>query len=520
MNLGAARASQVKPVPSCPESFSAYQESLVEEKKIYDNCKEVHNLPPIFHYWSNRHLLPKLQSFGFSSPTGMFAKQLDLFCGSGAVSWPSRAKRFLSLGAGNCDREIDLALCLKGDFTIDCLDLNPTMLERGRRASESAGLSLHLNFIPADLNSWKAADEYDAIIANQSLHHVVNLEGLFDQVKRSLRPGGQFLISDMIGRNGHQRWPEALDVIHEFWRKLPPSYRFNQLVGYYEELYQSWDCSVEGFEGVRSQDILPLLLEHFHFRLFIAYGNVIDPFIDRAFGCHFDPAAEWDRSLIDQVHQRDEDELASGRLKPTHVIAIVTNEPCAAPQFSGHFSPEFCVRAPEKNPSSLRQKVLPPYDWNSWPHDQQEELKIACGRLAETGREIKQRTGWALGLNNELEERTAWALSLAKDVQDRTSWALRLEKDLEDRTAGALSLQSEVEKRTAWALDLKQQVEALENEVEERTLWALRLKRELAEQTSRAQQLENELYRLIHNPIHLLARLLKGMRNRLLNFVD
>jgi hypothetical protein len=147
MNLGAARASQVKPVPTCPESFSAYQNSLAEEKKIYENCRDVHNLPPIFHYWSNRHLLPKLQRFGFTSPAGMFARQLGLSCASGLASRPSRARRFLSLGAGNCDLEIELAQSLKGDFTLDCLDLNPTMLERGERAAEVAGLSSNLKFI-------------------------------------------------------------------------------------------------------------------------------------------------------------------------------------------------------------------------------------------------------------------------------------------------------------------------------------------------------------------------------------
>jgi len=520
MNLGAARASLVKPVPSCPESFSAYEDSLAEEKKIYENCKDVHNLPPIFHYWSNRHLLPKLQQFGFNSPAGMFAKQLDLLCGSEAISRPSRVKRFLSLGAGNCDLEIELARSLKGDFTLDCVDLNTTMLERGQRVAESAGLASRLNFIPADLNRWEATDEYDAIIANQSLHHILNLESLFAEVRRSLRPGGQFLISDMIGRNGHQRWPEALDVIHEYWRRLPPSYRFNQLVGYYEELYQSWDCSIEGFEGVRSQDILPLLVEQFHFHLFIPYGNVIDPFIDRAFGCHFDSSTEWDRTFIDEVHQRDEHELASGRLKPTHMIAIVEAEPCTAPRFSEYLSPASCVRAPEKNTPSLCQSHLSPYHWGSWPQEPRRELEIACCRLADGGREIKQRTAWALSLHHQLEARTAWALSLQRDVQTRTVWAFSNDAELQHRTAWALSLQSEIEKRTAWALDLKEQVETLESQVEERTLWALQLKRDLADQISRAQQFEDELYRLIHDPLHFLARLLRGIRNRLFNLVN
>jgi ubiquinone/menaquinone biosynthesis C-methylase UbiE len=483
MNRGAARA--------CPET--SYQEALAAEKSIYGNCVDVHHLPPIFHYWSNRHLVPKLQPFGFSSPAGMFAKNLR-----------GKGLRILSLGAGNCDLEIQLAQNLEDEFHLDCVDLNPAMLERGRIAAGQAGVSL--NFIQADLNHWSAEAGYDAVIANQFLHHVVNLEGLFDQVKRSLRPGGQFLISDMIGRNGHQRWPEALEVIHEFWRKLPPSYRFNQLVGYYEEMYQSWDCSVQGFEGIRSQDILPLLLEQFHFRLFVAYGNVIDPFIDRAFGGHFDPAAEWDRNFIDQVHQRDEEELASGRLKPTHMIAVLTHEPGAR---FGNFEPESCVR--RLTTPGLVSTPGNPYDWNAWPHDTRRELEIACQRIAGAGREIRQRTEWALGLAAQLEEKTAWALSLEQDVRDFKAWALSIEKELEHRTAWASSLQADVEQRTGLALRLQQEVAALELLVEERTLWALRVKQELAEQTLRAERLERELYDLTHKPMYFLRRVLKRL---------
>jgi ubiquinone/menaquinone biosynthesis C-methylase UbiE len=507
MNLGAEWASLVKPVPSCPEPFHSYQDSLAEESKIYENCRDVHNLPPIFHYWSNRHILPKLESFGFNGPVGMFEKHLS------AVG--SRPGRFLSLGAGNCDLEIDLARGMKGAFRIDCVDLNTSMLERGRQSADRARLSAHLSFIRADLNTWKGDTEYDAIIANQSLHHVVNLEGLFDEVKRSLRPGGEFLISDMIGRNGHQRWPEALDVVQEYWRELPPSYRSNQLLGDYEELYQSWDCSVQGFEGVRSQDILPLLLKQFHFHVFIAYGNVIDPFVDRAFGGHFNPSLEWDRSFIDKVHERDEKELASGRLKPTHMIAVVKKERCSRPRFLKNQSPEFCVRAPENNTTSLSKRAPSPYQWDSWPHDRQRELEIVCRQLAETGHEIKKRTAWALTLSNQLEERTAWALSLERDVQASAAYAKSIERELVSRSDWALSLQSELDNRTSWALDLKQQVEALEIAVEERTAWALRVKEDLANQTARATEAERELYELMHNPIHLVARILKSLRNRL-----
>ncbi len=446
-------------------SLESYRQSLETEKRVYANCVNIHHLPPIFHYWSNRHLLPKLQAFGFTSPARMFAGHLENVCANSP-----KPPRFLSLGAGNCDLELELAARLqRHDFIIDCLDLNPVMLERGRGAARRQGLSARLNFLAADLNAWKSAHSYDAIIASQSLHHVVNLEGLFDQVAQSLRPGAKLLISDMIGRNGHRRWPEALEIVREFWRNLPPSYRFNRVLDYYEEMYQDWDCSLEGFEGVRSQDVLPLLLDRFHFHFFLGYGNVIDPFIDRAFGPNFDPASEWDRNFIDEVHRRDERELASGRLTPTHMIAIVAREP-------GKFHPQSSVR---KSDSVAAPAPPQPYAW-TWPHDPQMELETACRHLARSGREIEQRTNWALSLRDQLQERTAWAQHLEKDLQAHTAWARQLERDLEARTRWAQTLQLDLATRTELAVTLQQKIDNLETEIEERTNWALRLKTELA----------------------------------------
>jgi 2-polyprenyl-3-methyl-5-hydroxy-6-metoxy-1,4-benzoquinol methylase len=132
------------------------------------------------------------------------------------------------------------------------------MLERGRTLAKQSGVSGNLTFTQGDFNTWQPERSYDAVVANQALHHVVTLEGLFANIRASLRPDGIFVTSDMIGRNGHMRWPEALEIVHEFWRQLPESYRYNRQLKRYEELYQNWDCSTEGFEGIRAQDILPL----------------------------------------------------------------------------------------------------------------------------------------------------------------------------------------------------------------------------------------------------------------------
>jgi SAM-dependent methyltransferase len=231
------------------------------------------------------------------------------------------------------------------DFVIECVDLNPAMLERGVTLAMETGVAGHILVREADFNAWQPDGLYDAVFANQSLHHVLKLEGLFEAVERALPAHGRFITSDMIGRNGHMRWPEAMDILHEFWRELPRHYRYNVQLRRYEELLEYWDCSTEGFEGIRAQDILPLLVDRFDFELFVPYGNIIDPFIDRSFGPHFNVEAEWDRDFIDHVHARDEAEIHAGRITPTHMMAVMRKRPYAGEmQRRDHLTPTFCIR--------------------------------------------------------------------------------------------------------------------------------------------------------------------------------
>src|SRR5262249_51826437 len=98
------------------------------------------------------------------------------------------------------------------------------------------------------------------------------------------------------------------------------------------------------FEGIRAQDILPLLVTRFNFELFIAFGNVIDVFVDRSFSPNFDPASAADRAFIDRVQALDQSEIESGRIKPTHMVAVMSRTPVAETKLHKHLSPEFCIR--------------------------------------------------------------------------------------------------------------------------------------------------------------------------------
>lgn len=494
------------PRKDCPEMVGepSYLARVAMEKSVYAHDERIHDLPAIHHYWSQKHLRPKLQLMGLTDEKHLFEKHLEMRC----VAGTSRMQRFVSIGAGNCDLEIELTLRLQSSghraFVIDCVDLNPEMLARGVAAAAELGVADRIHVVAADFNEWNPEHEYDAVLANQSLHHVLKLEHLFDQIKGCLKEGGRFIVSDIIGRNGHQRWPEALQMVRRFWRRLPPSYRFNQKLHRYEEIFEDWDCSQESFEGIRSQDILQLLMERFHFHLFFAFGNIIEPFVDRHFGQHFDATAEWDRAFIDEVARRDEEEIRSGRIKPAHMMAVLANEAPSTLIHASPLTPEFCLRSPNVSADSGPPSKEDPYQWDAWPHDPRQELEIACRMLkgaedrirelkkdVERSQNLIRRFGaevdrvnqtleetvvWAQRLDKEVvelqslvEERTAWAQKLDAEIADRTAWALRLQQELQESMASIQRLQQESDDHRRWALQLDEELRGID--------WARRINR-------------------------------------------
>lgn len=331
-----------------PATTDDYQARIASELAVYDDCANVHELPDIFHYWSNKHLAPnKFHRFGITDPEQFFF----LYAAKFRDAHPDRAMRMVSLGSGNCDMEARLARRLLDsnidNFSIDCIDINQAMLERGKTHAGSLGVANYVFPEYGDFNQWRPRGTYDLVLANQCLHHVVELENLFTAIQSVLGADGYFLVSDMIGRNGHQRWPEALSIVGEFWQELPEAYRYNRLMKRMEPEYINHDCSVFGFEGIRAQDILPLLVDNFHFELFIPFANLVMVFIDRPFGHNFDAEATWDRDFIDRVHARDEAAMLSGEITPTQMLGVLRNGVVETTLVDPRLTPEFCIRRPD-----------------------------------------------------------------------------------------------------------------------------------------------------------------------------
>lgn len=325
--------------------FSTYDERIENETDRFSGEEDVNDLPEIFHYWSNKYLCPQLNKFGFNNPDDFF---YDYANKANQCKPHNNPLRILSIGAGNCDTEIRLASSLLQSgiesFVIKCMDINKTMFQRGLQLAEAQGVTNHLEFLQADFNYWQSDDVYDLVIANQSLHHVVELEHLFAEIKKSLHAEGYFITSDIIGRNGHKRWPQAVKVLKKIWREMPPRYRYNHQLNLEQKRYLNHDCAIGSFEGIRAQDVLPLLIKNFHFETFIPFANLILIFIDRGFGPNFDVNNPNDLAFIDRIHQLDEELMLAGTIQPTQLMAAMKLKPNETMRLRHpKLTPEFCL---------------------------------------------------------------------------------------------------------------------------------------------------------------------------------
>jgi SAM-dependent methyltransferase len=301
---------------------ATYERKLAEEIEKFSAFEVVDDLPPIFHYYSRTHLRPELRALGYDDVRDFFATNIARLA-------PTRpCVRVVSYGAGNAELEVPVAATLRErgveNFTIECVDIAREMLDRGRRAARERGVAGHLSFVQGDVAHRGAVRTvYDVHIAHQCLHHFVALEALFDAIAAQLADDGVFLVSDMIGRNGHLRWPETRQVIDRLWSRLPARYRRDPHQGRIDEMYQEVDWTYRGFEGIRAQDVLPLLAERFDFREMVGFGGIIDPFVERTYGFNFDPQSPEDRRFIDHVVAIERDLATRGIVKPTQLIALL-----------------------------------------------------------------------------------------------------------------------------------------------------------------------------------------------------
>jgi hypothetical protein len=81
-SLLGSRSIPAAPALAEPETAgrqeSEYERKLRREQDHFGGVANIHDLPPIFHYWSNKYIRPLVEEFGFTLPEELYAKYLAL----------------------------------------------------------------------------------------------------------------------------------------------------------------------------------------------------------------------------------------------------------------------------------------------------------------------------------------------------------------------------------------------------------------------------------------------------------
>ena len=215
------------------------------------------------------------------APAGL-PRGLSLGCGLGVVERKA-------IGAGLCRR-------------VDAFDISPEAV-RGAAALAREGEYPHTHYFVADLNQFALAPaRWDIAFATMSLHHVSNLEDLFSEVARALKPGGLFVVDEYVGPSRFQFGERQLSYINAVLAALPRRLRQGP-AGTEKGLFHGLDpeevAAKDPSEAIRSEEILPTLERDFETLAKADYGGNLLQFLLSDIVGNFDPEREEDRTVME-----------------------------------------------------------------------------------------------------------------------------------------------------------------------------------------------------------------------------
>jgi SAM-dependent methyltransferase len=131
----------------------------------------------------------------------------------------------LSIGCGDGSHELIVA---RNRFAghVEAFDISDIGIARAQQIADQEGLNATFYTDSFDGFIAKPVEKtYDAIMFVGSLHHVLNLEGMLDKVRRSLKPGGVVIYNEHVGPCYIILPEKQVNVVNTVLASLAPEYK-------------------------------------------------------------------------------------------------------------------------------------------------------------------------------------------------------------------------------------------------------------------------------------------------------
>jgi ubiquinone/menaquinone biosynthesis C-methylase UbiE len=185
-----------------------------------------------------------------------FTRQAETFSASAAITDKALTERFVvALGDAITGSVLDVACgpgilsaaIAKSARDVVAFDLTPQMLKKAAQRCAAAGVG-NVSFREGNAAELPFADaEFDAVVTRLSVHHFDRPERVMSEIFRVLRPGGRFVVADVISSEmpEESELQNAIEILRDpsHVRMLPAS-ELTSLVnraGFAIEQVTSWD---------------------------------------------------------------------------------------------------------------------------------------------------------------------------------------------------------------------------------------------------------------------------------------
>lgn len=232
----------------------------------------------------------------------------------------------LSLGCGDGTIERQ-ALILNICSRFDAYDISPKSIELAKSQSEEKGLTSRINYQVADMNNIQLEEnKYDIIFSGMAMHHLYNLEHIFAELKKSLKPNGRFVVVEFVGPTQFQWTDQQLNIINEILEILPQRLKVDARSGIVKErcfrpTIESMN-QVDPSEAIRSSDIIPLVYKMWDVEERIDFGGTILHMLLDGIIANFDPAREEDITILKLLEYMETRLIKEGVLPSDFTIIV------------------------------------------------------------------------------------------------------------------------------------------------------------------------------------------------------
>jgi SAM-dependent methyltransferase len=248
---------------------------------------------------------------------------------------PATVDRALSIGCGFGHLERDLVTRGAVQHVLG-IDISEGAVESARATAAAAGLSDRITYEVADVNALDLGSErFDAIFGVGSIHHVVELERLFEQCRRALEPDGLLLFDEYIGVSKWQVSDDVLGLMNSLLERLPARYRRvfgSDPVETRDRMYRTelrWFDENDPSESVRSDEIMTAVRQSFDVVDYRPYGGALLHLLLSLIAGNFDEHDEHDRAMLALLVLFEAELESSGRIGSDFAAVVCRRETCS-----------------------------------------------------------------------------------------------------------------------------------------------------------------------------------------------